>query len=275
VPPSRLQPRVHRDLETVCLKALAREPGQRYESALALAEDLERFQRGDAVLARRVSEIRKLLRKARRNPLPTAALAAVILLAGISPFVVHYVQTASRESEITRLRQSFEAELDQPRWEDEDYLSQMEAQVQALAERVPAEAETARQRLHQRFADYIEQRIFAATLPPEEVQRINALLDRLATRDEPTAKHLRLQLGDRARGSQPLFHLKPPYDEREKVFDPTRVRVEGDSSLSATADANPLVLTRTPCQGDVEFVAVFTAPSWETASRLGLLLLGE
>src|SRR5260370_35720641 len=52
VPPRQFQPGVPLDLETACLKCLAKEPGQRYPSALALAEDLQRFRQHRPVLAR-------------------------------------------------------------------------------------------------------------------------------------------------------------------------------------------------------------------------------
>lgn len=83
VPPTRLQPRLPRDLETICLKALQKEPRQRYPSAAELGQDLERFLAGEPIHARPVSLWVHAWKWARRRP-AAAALIAVSVLAAFS-----------------------------------------------------------------------------------------------------------------------------------------------------------------------------------------------
>jgi len=68
VPPSRLVPGMPRDIETIVLKCLQKEPGKRYASALTLAEDLRRFQEGQPITARRSTSAERFRRWCRRNP---------------------------------------------------------------------------------------------------------------------------------------------------------------------------------------------------------------
>lgn len=80
LPPRRFDRDVPRDLETICLKAMSKEPAQRYATAEAFADDLQRFLNHEPIRARRVNPLARSLRWARRNP-AIAALSALSLVA--------------------------------------------------------------------------------------------------------------------------------------------------------------------------------------------------
>ena len=82
VSPRLLQPGVNRDLETICLKCLSKDPRHRTPTAMAMAEDLRRFLEGRTITARPTPAITRLLRWSRRNrALATAIVASMALTA--------------------------------------------------------------------------------------------------------------------------------------------------------------------------------------------------
>ncbi|MFG0260282.1 MAG: protein kinase, partial [Phycisphaerales bacterium JB041] len=85
-PPTRLNARVPRDLETICMKCLEKDPARRYPTAAAVAEDARHFLRGEPIAARPVGAVERWARWTKRNPtgagLLLAALVVLALLVG-------------------------------------------------------------------------------------------------------------------------------------------------------------------------------------------------
>jgi WD40 repeat protein len=107
--PRSLVPGIDRDLETICLKCLEKEPGGRYGSAQALAEDLERWLRGEPIRARPSSFRERAVKWARRRPAVAALIvlgvtSALVLVIGSLLFTVQLRQ--QRDQAVENLRQS-------------------------------------------------------------------------------------------------------------------------------------------------------------------------
>ncbi|MFO0897441.1 MAG: WD40 repeat domain-containing serine/threonine-protein kinase [Pirellulales bacterium] len=91
--------RVNRDLETICLKCLDKEPTRRYESAAALAEDLERWLRHEPIAARASGPLRRVAKWVRRHPAATAIICLVASAAAAVTWQWRAAVVATRQSE--------------------------------------------------------------------------------------------------------------------------------------------------------------------------------
>jgi tetratricopeptide (TPR) repeat protein/tRNA A-37 threonylcarbamoyl transferase component Bud32 len=105
-PPRRFNSRVDRDLETIVVKAIAKEPGGRYGTALDMANDLEHWLSGDPIAARPDRAVAKAWHWARRNRAVAALLCAVGVLAGagVIGLLVNNVVLTRKNAEISRQR---------------------------------------------------------------------------------------------------------------------------------------------------------------------------
>ena len=127
--PRRLNPRVSRDLETICLKCLEKEPRRRYDTARALADDLHRLQQGRPIAARPIGPLLRAARWSRRRPFAAALIATSLLvtIAALSAATA-YRDLARREALARhKVEQSRRQRLEQL------YVARMAA-VQAAAE---------------------------------------------------------------------------------------------------------------------------------------------
>jgi WD40 repeat protein len=139
VPPGALQPGVPRDLETICLKCMRKEPEKRYASAQELADDLRRFLCGEPVEARPVGASERLAKWVRRRPALAGLLAAsgvaALALVGLGVGWLYYVSLAAAyQSEGEQRKKAEEArDLAQNAVKDRD--AALEARDAALKER--------------------------------------------------------------------------------------------------------------------------------------------
>ncbi|MBI4611976.1 MAG: SUMF1/EgtB/PvdO family nonheme iron enzyme [Planctomycetes bacterium] len=102
VRPRRIDPRIHRDAETIALKCLEKDPSRRYATARELAEDLERALAGRPLRARPVGFAGRLFRRARRNP-PAAGLACVLVLGVLGGAIAWGGRAYTRARRVSRL----------------------------------------------------------------------------------------------------------------------------------------------------------------------------
>jgi len=105
VSPSRLNRRVPKDLETICLKCLSKEPSRRYVSAAALADDVRRFRQGEPIKARPITFVGRTWRWSRRHPAAAALVTTALLFSIVAVVAGFWMQRQQADARVAKARQ--------------------------------------------------------------------------------------------------------------------------------------------------------------------------
>lgn len=200
---------IDRDLETILMKAIAKLPEDRYPSARALADDLQRWRAGEPIAARPISSAQRLRRFARKNPALTSVVAALCLVVGISATAI-----ASLHSLVERER---EARVSAERVADEQH---------RIAAAAKSEARSLRDELRNQLASVVPGGSPATVICLDDTQR---RLERLA----PVTASDALATAQVAESFAYLGDLL----ERDMTADPGRSRIAWTRSLELTRAA--------------------------------------
>lgn len=263
--PSRIIAEVPRDLETICMKCLAKHVPDRYSSALALAQDLERHLAGEPILARRESALRWAWRKAKKRAMPltltilaaTAVLAAVWSLREMAK--ARGIESLAREVE-TRFG---DLETDSKR-------DETEIKVQLLAEQDAVRGEAARRKLLDQVGEGVRHTLRQPRVSAEDARKAEGAIAWLQARDPESARALRESLARRVREWQMIGDLNPPFADADKHFRSDEILAE-QNGLRRKPGTGRTVATLWPSIGALRMTAVFGG-DWESGKEAGIVI---
>jgi formylglycine-generating enzyme required for sulfatase activity len=290
VPPRRLQPKVPRDLETICLKCLRKEPARRYASAVELADDLQRWLAGEPIRARPVSLGARGLKWAKRRP----TAAALVLLAGLAvpgllaaDLLVERRLDAVRADDLVDMLQTADVDrVPETVHELARYRSWAEPRLAAVAAR---SAPATRERLRAGLAllpwdagqvDYLRERLLTA-----DSRELKVIREALAGHEVGVVPRLwevlaeaKTEPGRRLRGACALAGLDPSSRQWSEVSHDVVARLVAEDPLLASGWAELLRPVKAELTGPLK--AVFrdrklTEQSHVAASVLAEFLVNE
>jgi serine/threonine protein kinase/Tfp pilus assembly protein PilF len=266
-PPRRLKPRIPIDLETICLKAMEKDPDRRYATAEEMAADLRQFLQRGLIAARRAGPLRRAGKFVRRHPLATVTAAALLVVAGLAWWV--WIASA-RQSHEAALRAFADARYYLSQGEYESGLERVEAALASspdLAEarllrarllmklrRYDAAVTEARGMVEADPGDWTGHLILAlAANAPESAFRVMMIpggehlaeVERLAP-DTADAYHLRAVAADDATEAIALLDRALAIDpaHAEALYERSRRHAERKDFEAALRDADRLVAVR-------------------------------
>lgn len=266
LPLRRAAPHVHIDLDTICQKAMAREPTARYPSCDALAADLRRFCAGEPIMARRAGMHARLWRRVRRNPLAAGALTAGALLLVVAVGLGMRASTARRAAV---LGQELRTQMEGGTWSEPE-LAAVEAGLARLRSLSPSLAEALAAEVPGHVAATIRERLRNPGLAEADLAWVRERLALLQSRDPALADRLVAELEQRLRTWDTIFAwdaTAPPapgsfgYAVLEPVADALVFRSLPADTLALPPGIDPAKLllpmqTHVRCGGNVQMELV-------------------
>ncbi|MDB6076125.1 MAG: pknB 5, partial [Verrucomicrobiaceae bacterium] len=256
--PSALDDKITKDLDSICLKALAHRPAERYATGTELADDLQCFLADQPVAARTLSSLGYLARRARKRPLVSAAIAGCVIFGG-GVLVDVWQSKIAREAET--LRQGIDLALAGRSWSDE----QIARTGKALKELAPLNSRLASSEHDKWVADVIGD-LDAALLRPRMAEGDNVwiptALDWLKTESPREAERLQSAYKGRMAKWAPYAEVKYPFQNLDGLFPRHDVEPEGDGLVPRRSDDPgmdvPVILVKQPMVSPCEVTASLT-----------------
>jgi|GEM_PF-2197035 len=259
--PSVLNANVPKDLDSICLKALANRPAERYGDGTQLADDLACFLAGRPVAARPLSTPAHLLRQARRHPALCASLAVSLVLVGGFAWETQQVRQARR---VDSLRQVITAAMRGRGW-DAESLDRTRQAVDQLAMLDPARAKQMRAAWHDDVVDDLQASLGEARLGEGSAAWMIPTLNWLRQVDAPAAERLQAQLNERLERWETFAEVRPPFTDFNGLFPNHNVRKDGNSLLPVPrAGDHPQscqVMVKQPMVSPCDVTVSFTPPA--------------
>jgi serine/threonine protein kinase/WD40 repeat protein/tetratricopeptide (TPR) repeat protein len=265
---------VDRPLESVCRRAMALRPADRYATARALADDLERWLADEPVKAHRESTWGAAARFTRKHRSWTLAGFLMLITVSLASATAAVFIQNSKVSELRAMRlasaaDDFSRGLQAEEW-NAAHLKHMEERLAELRSLDHPGTDGLNESLRNAVGESVERRLRATSITESDVAAVEDQLSWLESRDAGTVKTLRNSLAARLRVWQPIFAVAPPYTEIAGVFEPKtatgengRIVFDGPNSKQGFVDS------RQSAQGDVR-LQVRYAEGWEKAPRVGV-----
>jgi serine/threonine protein kinase len=152
--PRSIDARMPRDLETIVMKAIDKDPKRRYQSADEIAEDLQRFVNDEPIKARRIGSVERVGRWCRRNPAVAGLTAAVLLLMAAGTGLSSWLAVRAAQARDAEVEQRQQAEK-----------SEQKALAAAAAEKEAKETAEANEAETKAVLDFVQKKVFAAARP--------------------------------------------------------------------------------------------------------------